>query len=66
MEMQKVLTDAGLPMSQELTMTFDGTGQAAAAMSQMGAMTMTTAVTAISTAPIPADVFTLPAGYTKK
>ena len=65
-EMQKVLTDAGLPMSQELTMTFEGTGQAAAAMSQMGAMTMTTAVTAISLDPIPADVFVLPAGYTKK
>ncbi len=66
LEMQKVLTDAGLPMSQELTMAFEGTGQAAAAMSQMGAMTMSTTVTAISTDPIAADVFNLPAGYTKK
>jgi hypothetical protein len=66
LEMQKVLTDAGLPMAQELTMTFEGTGPAAAAMAQVGAMTMSTTVTAISTDPIPADVFTLPAGYTKK
>jgi hypothetical protein len=35
-------------------------------MSQMGGMTMTLTVTAVSSDPIADDVFALPAGYTKK
>jgi hypothetical protein len=65
-EIQKALAEAGLPMAQEVTMVFEGTGQAAAAMARVGAMTMSTSVTAISTDPVSADVFEMPAGYTKK
>jgi len=65
-EMQKALLDAGLPLAQEFHMTFEGTGQAAAMMSQMGGMTMTFTVTAVSSGPIADEVFALPAGYTKK
>jgi hypothetical protein len=66
MEMQKALADAGIPLAQEIHMTMEGTGQAAAAMAQFGNMTMATTVTALSTDPIPDDALALPAGYTKK
>lgn len=66
LEMQKELANAGMPMSQELTMVFEGTGQTAAMMAKVGAMTMSTSVTAFSTDPISDDVFVLPADYTKK
>jgi hypothetical protein len=65
-EMQKAIAGAGIPLAQEFQMTLAGTGQAAAAMAQFGNMTMTTTVTALSTEPIPDEVFALPAGYTKK
>jgi len=65
-EMQKAMADAGIPFAQEFQMTLEGTGQAAAAMAQFGNMTMATAVTALSTDAIPDEVFSLPAGYTKK
>ena len=65
-EMQKAMADAGIPLAQEFQMTLEGTGQAAAAMAQVGNMTMATTVTALSTDPIADDVFALPAGYTKK
>ena len=47
-------------------MTMEGTGQMAQMMSQMGSMTFTTRVTAITTDPIPDSKFALPEGYTKK
>jgi hypothetical protein len=47
-------------------MTMEGTGQAAAALAQMGNMTMVTTVTALTTDPIAEEVFALPAGYTRK
>jgi hypothetical protein len=65
-EMQKAMADAGIPLAQEFHMTMEGTGQAAAALAQFGNMTMATTVTALSTDPIPDEVFSLPAGYTKK
>jgi len=65
-EMQKAMADAGIPLAQELQMTMEGTGQAAAALAQFGNMTMTMTVTALSTDPIADEVFSLPAGYTKK
>ncbi len=65
-EATKILGEAGVVMEQENQMTLEGTGQMAQMMSQMGGMTMTTKVTAISTDPIPDAKFTLPEGYTKK
>jgi hypothetical protein len=65
-EMQKTMADAGIPLAQEFRMTMEGTGQAAAALAQFGNMTMTMAVTALSTDPIADDVFALPAGYAKR
>jgi hypothetical protein len=65
-ELTKVLGEAGVVMEQENQMTMEGTGQVAQMMSQMGGMTMTTKVTAITTDPIPDSKFALPEGYTKK
>lgn len=65
-EMQKTMAEAGIPLSQELHTSLEGTGQAAAALAQMGNMTMAMTVTALSTDPIPDEVFALPAGYTKR
>jgi hypothetical protein len=65
-EMQKAMAEAGIPLSQEFQMTMEGTGQAAAALAQMGNMTMVTTVTALTTDPIAEEVFALPAGYTRK
>ena len=60
-EMQKAMAEAGIPLSQEFQMTMEGTGQAAAALAQMGNMTMVTTVTALTTDPIADEVFALPA-----
>ena len=65
-EMQKAIAGAGIPLAQEFQMTLEGTGQAAAAMAQVGNMTMATTVTAISTDAIADGVFSLPDGYTRK
>ena len=62
----RALAEAGIPLSQEFQMTIEGTGQAAAALAQMGNMTLVTTVTALTTDPIADEVFALPAGYTKK
>ena len=65
-ELNKVLGEAGVVMEQENQMTIEGTGQMAQMMSQMGGMTFTTKVTAITVDPIPDSKFALPEGYTKK
>jgi hypothetical protein len=64
-EMQRAMADAGIPLFQEFQMTMQGTGQAAA-VAQLGNMTMVMTVTALSTDPIADEVLALPAGYTKK
>jgi len=65
-EVQKTMAEAGIPMSQEFSMSLEGTGPAAAMLAQMGNMVMTMAVTSFSTDPIADDAFTEPAGYTRK
>jgi hypothetical protein len=65
-EMQRAMAEAGIPLAQEFQMSMEGTGQAAAALAQFGNMTMVTTVTALSTAAIADEVFSLPAGYTKR
>jgi hypothetical protein len=64
--LDRTLSDAGVTMEQELQTTMEGTGQMAQMMSQMGSVTLTTKVTAISVDPIPDSKFALPEGYTKK
>jgi opacity protein-like surface antigen len=65
-ELQKQMLDAGVVLEQEQTITMEGSGQMAQVLAQMGTMTSTMKVTAISTDPIPDDKFALPEGYTKK
>jgi hypothetical protein len=65
-EATKVLSAAGVVMEQENRMTMEGTGPMAQMVSQMGSMTLTTRVTAITTDPIPDSKFALPEGYAKK
>jgi hypothetical protein len=65
-ELTKVLGEAGVVMEQDNHMTMEGTGQMAQMMSQMGSMTFTTRVTAITTDPIPDSKFALPEGYSRK
>jgi hypothetical protein len=65
-EATKVLSEAGVIMEQENQMSMEGTGQMAQLMAQMGAITMTTKVTAITTDPIPDSKFALPEGYSRK
>jgi hypothetical protein len=65
-ELARVLGAAGVVMEQENQMTMEGTGQMAQMMGQMGGMTVTTKVTAISTDPIPDSTFAFPEGYAKK
>jgi hypothetical protein len=65
-ELEKAMLDAGVMMEQEQTITMEGTGQVAQMMAQMGRMTTTLKVTAISTDPIPDEKFVLPDGYVKK
>jgi hypothetical protein len=65
-DLTKALGDTGVVMEQEIQMTMEGTGQMAQMMGQMGTMTTTMKVTAISTDAIPDSKFALPEGYTKK
>lgn len=65
--MQKALADAGLPLEEEMHVTFDGlSAEMAQAIAQIGEMRETITVTAISTDPILDEKFVIPAGYTKK
>jgi hypothetical protein len=62
-EMQKAMVDAGIPLLQEVQISMEGTGQAAAAMAQFGNMTMTTTVEGVEVGPLADDLFAPPAGY---
>jgi hypothetical protein len=53
----------GIPYLTEVNMTIEGGGAAADMMKQMGAMKITSKVTSISTEPIAADMFVVPADY---
>ena len=66
LELQKAMAERGVMFEQEIQMTMEGTGQMAQAMGQMGNMSTSMKVTAITTDPIPDDKFVLPAGYTKQ
>ncbi len=64
-EMQKAMSESGVPLLQELQMRVEGSGEMAQAMGQM-AMAMTMKVTEITTDPIPDEKFAIPAGYSRK
>lgn len=53
----------GVPLAQELKMTFEGSGPMASMMAKMGGTTMTSEVETISTEPIPDSAFEIPADY---
>jgi hypothetical protein len=53
----------GLPYLTEMRMTFEGTGPMVEMMKQVGAMTLTNKVTDVSAAPLPDDLFAVPADY---
>jgi hypothetical protein len=55
---------SGIPYLTELTTRLEGTGQLVALLQQMGQMKITGKVSTISTEPVPADLFTVPDGYT--
>jgi hypothetical protein len=58
----------GIPYEQVTTIQTDASGTAGDMMRRMGpgGTTVTTTVTSISTDPIPADKFEIPAGYGRK
>jgi hypothetical protein len=65
-EASKSLASAGVSLEQQLTISMEGTGQVAQAMSQMGGMSMVMKVTNISADVVPDEKFAIPEGYTKK
>jgi hypothetical protein len=62
--MAAIASAPGVPYLTEITMTVEGTGQMAQAMSQMGPMKMIQKASSVSTAAISDDIFSLPEGYT--
>jgi hypothetical protein len=61
-EMSKKMAELGVPYSTEVSISFEG-GPMAGMMSKMGANTMTSEVTTVSTEAIPDSTFEVPAGY---
>lgn len=59
-----VASAPGVPYLTEITMTVEGTGPMAQAMSQMGTMKMIQKTSSVSTAAIADDLFRVPEGYT--
>jgi hypothetical protein len=64
-DMYRKMSELGVPFATEMKMGIEGEGPMAEAMKKIGS-TITTEVTSISTAPIPATVFDMPAGYKVK
>jgi len=56
-EATKAVTAAGIGLEQQMTMSMEGSGQMAQALSQMGGMSMTVKVTNISVDTIPDEKF---------
>jgi hypothetical protein len=61
--MLKKMAEAGLPLSSDMNMTFEGEGMMAQMMQKMGAAKITSEATKIDTASIGDDVFGVPADY---
>ena len=66
-ELQRSLVDAGLTLEQDVQTTIEGgADQIGQMLNQLGSISLTVNVTAISTDPIPDSTLALPEGYTKK
>ena len=61
-DMYKKMAELGVPFASEMKVGFEGTGPMADMMKKMG-NTITTEVTSISTSPVAASLFDVPAGY---
>ena len=61
-DMQKKMADLGVPFATETNIEMEASGPMAELMKKMR-NTVTTEVTAVSTAPIPDSMFEIPAGY---
>lgn len=64
--MLKKMAEAGLPLSSDMNMTFEGEGMMAQMMQKMGAAKITSEATKIETGSIGDDVFGVPADYKTK
>jgi hypothetical protein len=62
----RVFAKHGIPVEMFWTHTVEGNDRVAQQLAALGKQTVTTKVTAISTNPIPDEMFTVPVGYTKK
>jgi hypothetical protein len=62
----KMMGDAGIPMTTDVTIKFEGSGPMAAIMAKMGGGTMSGETTKVETGALADDVFQAPAGYTIK
>ena len=61
-EMYRKMAELGVPYATETTIGFEGEGPMADMMKKMG-NTITTEVTSVSTSPVAASMFDVPAGY---
>jgi hypothetical protein len=61
-DMQKTMAELGVPFATETNIAMEASGPMAELMKKMR-NTVTTEVTAVSTAPIPDSMFEIPAGY---
>jgi hypothetical protein len=64
--MMKKWADAGIALSSDVNMNFEGSGMMAEMMKKMGGAKMTSEATKIETSAIADDVFTVPTGYKTK
>ena len=63
---RQLAATGGLPYEQEMNIKMGGEGPMAGLMAKMGNISMTTTVTSVDAAAVPAEVFAPPAGYKLK
>jgi len=61
--LHREMANLGVPLAQEINISFEGTGPMAGMMSKVGRSTITTEVLSVSTEAIPDSTFEIPAGY---
>lgn len=62
-DMQKKMSELGVPYASEMTIQMQGEGPMAEMMKKAGSNTITTEVTEVSAAPLAASLFEVPEGY---
>ena len=63
-DLQKKMSELGVPFASEMTIQMQGEGPMAEMMKKAGANTISTEVTEVSVAPLAASLFEVPEGYT--